>query len=43
MLSGLKIAARIRLIQILAALGMLICVSIALFALRAQMLEDRRV
>ncbi len=42
-LSRLKIAARIDLILILAALGMLTCAGIALFASRAQMLEDRRV
>jgi signal transduction histidine kinase len=43
MLSRLKIAWRIDLILILAAVGMLICASIALFASHAQMLEDRRV
>jgi signal transduction histidine kinase len=42
-LPGLKIAVRIRLLIVLAALGMAVCAAIGLWALKEQMLEDRRV
>ncbi len=43
MLSRLKIAVRINLLLALAAFGMLVCAGIGLRALRAHMLEDKRV
>lgn len=41
-LSRLRIAARIDLLLILAALGMVVCSTIGLYTLREQMFEDRR-
>ena len=43
MLSRLKIAVRINLLLALAAFGMLVCAGIGLWALRTQMLEEKRV
>ena len=43
MLSRLKIAIRIDLLLVIAAIGMAICSGIGLWTLRKQMLEDRRV
>ncbi len=43
MLSRLKIAVRINLLLALPAFGMLVCAGIGLWALRTQMLEDKRV
>ncbi len=43
MLSRFKIAFRINLLFALAAFGMLVCADIGLWALRTQMLEEKRV
>ena len=43
MLSRLSIAFRINLLLVLAAFGMLVCAGIGLWALRTQMLEEKRV
>jgi PAS domain S-box-containing protein len=42
-LSRLKIAVRINLLLVLASLGMLLCAGIGLWALRTQMLEEKRI